>query len=1138
MQVIRFAMQRPVTVMVLMVAIALGSVFAILRMRTDVFPDLNMPIIYVAQAYGGMDSAQMEGLITNYYEYAFLYMNGIDHVETKNIQNIALVKLYFHPGTDMAQAMGEAAIYANRASAYFPPGTVTPFILRLDASSVPVAYLVLSSETRSISQLSDDMLFKVRPVLASLEGASAPQPFGGSLRSIVVNLNPERLRTYRLSPQEVAEALAKGNLITPSGDARLRDKMPIVSVNSLVVNPKDLGNIPIKPGQSIYLRDLGTVEDSSDIPFGWALVNGRRSIYMPINKTAEASTLAVVGELRANLERMRSVLPEDVKLTLEFDQSPYVTGAIGGVVEESALGAFLTGVMVLLFLRDVRSAVVVVLTIPLALMGAVFGLWLAGQTINLMTLGGLSLAVGILVDLATVVIENIHTQMGKTHSIARAAKVGTAETTVPNMLAMLCILAVFLPSFMMEGAARGLFVPLAISVGFAMVTAFVLSVTFVPVLSTWLLRHAHADRAGRVITVRPIHWLIQPFVVAYRVPAKLASEVRFQWRMSYRWVALKFVLLQRRHRILQWLLPIRSLLFTFERFQTRYVQALQGLLSVRWLVVPVYLGIAVLVLGLVGSQVGREIAPQVDSGQFQMRIRAPSGTRLELSEDITRQALEEIKDIIGADNIRISVAYVGVTAPTYTVNAIYLWTGGTDQAVMRIALRRGSGKRVAALKDQLREELPKRLQPWLAEQLVAKYGYSSPQAAARARQLRFSFEPADVVNQVMSFGSPTPVEIVVSGPSLAVNQDFARKIDAGMKRIKSLRDLQYGQVMDYPRVRVEVDRERAGLAGITVAEASSAMIAATSSSRYMVPVFWADPKSGIGYQVQLQVPPQRINSEAEVGMIPIKELGQGAQLLLRNVAKILPGTMPEEYDRLNQMRYVSLTANIEGEDLGRVSASAQGAGRRGRAAARCPRRDSRAGPPDAANVPRPGHRPRIGRGGRVPDAGGLFSVAAAGPGRDQHRAGGRVRRRGGPLCDRHHTQYRIVHGRDHVHRRRRRQCHFAGHVCRAQSPEWPDVAPGRPLGSARTVAADPDDKLCHDRRHGSHGAGDGRGRGANGAVGPGGDRRTGRRHGGDAVNSAQLLRDRARPEPGRLSVDRPGRPGERLFRFAHGSASS
>src|SRR5271155_2900826 len=343
-KILRIALQRPITVMVGVLAIIAGFCFVYgvdtpivslaSRIRRDVFPDLNQPVIYVAQPYGGMDPAQMEGLITNYYEYAFLFMNGIDHVESRNVQNIALVKLYFHEGTNMAQAVAEAAIYANRAKAFFPPGTVTPFIMSLDASMVPVAYVTLSSDTRSIDELADLMLFRIRPKLASLPGTTAPQPFGGSLRSIVVNLNPDRLRAYNLSPEEVAKAVDKGNTITPSGNARVRDQMPIVSVNSIVVNPKDLEKIPIKPGEDLYLRDVGTVHDTTDIPTGWALVNGRKAVYMPILKTADASTLTVATQLKDNMDDMRSVLPRDCKLEMEFDQSPYVTGAVGGVEQQ------------------------------------------------------------------------------------------------------------------------------------------------------------------------------------------------------------------------------------------------------------------------------------------------------------------------------------------------------------------------------------------------------------------------------------------------------------------------------------------------------------------------------------------------------------------------------------------------------------------------------------------------------------------------------------------------------------------------------------------------------------------------------------------------------------------------------------
>jgi multidrug efflux pump subunit AcrB len=533
-----------------------------------------------------------------------------------------------------------------------------------------------------------------------------------------------------------------------------------------------------------------------------------------------------------------------------------------------------------------------------------------------------------LVDEATVVIENIHTQMGKHRAISRAVFIGTAETTVPNLLAMLCILAVFLPSFLMEGAARGLFVPLAVAVGFAMIFAFVLSITFVPVLSVWLLRHSHADIKGRVEhEEEPANWLLR-HVLRLRLARALTVGMSdsallhkvLRWRRESQLIDTfvdRPIHWIRRH--IPWGHHGEAERFTFARLQGHYTVLLRWLLGFRRMLIPVYVVGAVLVLGLVGTQVGREIAPQVDSGQFQLRIRAPSGTRLEFSEEITRQALQIIKDLLGAENVEISVAYVGVTAPTYTVNAIYLWTGGTDQAVMRISLRHGSGLRVAEIKDRLREELPKRLEPWLAQRLVGQ-GYTAHQATARSQQLSFSFEPADVVNQVMSFGSPTPIEVVVSGPNLANNRDYAEKVYSELRQISSLRDLQYGQVMDYPRTRVEVNRERAGFAGVTEAEAATAMIAATSSSRYVLPVFWADPKSGIGYQVQLEVPPAHINSVDEVGMIPVKQVESGGQLLLRDIAKIESGTMPEEYDRLNQMRYVSLTANIQGEDLGRVSA--------------------------------------------------------------------------------------------------------------------------------------------------------------------------------------------------------------------------
>jgi multidrug efflux pump subunit AcrB len=482
MNPIVFALRHPIAVMVAIAGIVVGSAVAGQRMKVDIFPSLNLPVIYVCQPYGGMDPAQMEGLLTNYYEYHFLYISGIHHVESKNIQGLALMKLHFHPGTDMAQAMAETINYVNRSRAFMPPGTVGPFVMRFDTGSVPVGYLVLSSETKTIGEIQDQALFKVRPMFASLPGVSAPPPFGGNARTVVVRVDPDRLRAYNISPEEVIAALTAGNSISPSGNIRVKDLMPIVPANAMVVQPQELGAIPIRPGANVYLRDLGVIEDSTDVPTGYALVNGRRAVYILVTKRAEASTLSVVNEVKANLPKMQAVLPEDIKVSFEFDQSPYVTGAIAGVGMEGLLGAFLTGLMVFLFLHDWRSVIVVVLNIPLALLGAVIALWLTGQSINLMTLGGLALAVGILVDEATVEVENIHSQFEHTPSIARAVRLGNAETAVPRLLAMLCILAVFLPSFFMQGAARALFVPLSLAVGFSMVCSYFLSSTFVPVV--------------------------------------------------------------------------------------------------------------------------------------------------------------------------------------------------------------------------------------------------------------------------------------------------------------------------------------------------------------------------------------------------------------------------------------------------------------------------------------------------------------------------------------------------------------------------------------------------------------------------------------------------------------------------------
>ena len=837
MNPIVFALRRPITIMVAMIGIALGCGLALREMDVDVFPNLDLPVIYVAQPYGGMDPAQMEGLLTNYYEFHFLYITGIHHVESQNVQGLALMKLYFHPGTNMAQAMAETINYVNRSQAFMPPGTVSPFVMRFDTGSVPVGYLVLSSETRSLAEISDLALFRVRPMFASLPGVSAPPPFGGNQRTIVVDVDPERLRSYRLSPDDVVAALSAGNTISPSGNIPIGDKYPTVPLNSIVRDINDLGTIPVKTGAlpAVYLRDLATVRDATDIPVSYALANGRRAIYLLCTKRADASTLSVVKNVKAAIPKMQSVLPDDIHVSFEFDQTPYVTRAIQGLATEGALGALLTGLMVLLFLRDWRSVLVVVLNIPLALMAAIVALWLTRNTINLMTLGGLALAIGILVDEATVEIENIHTQMAHTHEIARAVRLGNAQTSVPRLLAMLCILAVFIPSFFMEGAARALFVPLSLAVGFSMLASYLLSSTFVPVASVWLLRH---------------------------VPQQGAAD------------------------------ESQGVL---DRLRGGYRGALERLVGWRGTVVIGYLAAASLLIVVVGSRLGIEIFPFVDRGEFRLRLRAPDGTRFERTEKYALDVLKTIEEKVGSDKVALTLGYVGSIPSSWPINAVFQWSRGPEEALLRIALKQDSGIRVEQLKEELREELSKRLP-----------------------ELRLSFEPADIVNEVMSFGSPTPVEVAVNGPNLAESRDYLEKVRGELAQVDALRDLQVSQSLDYPTIDVRLDREKAGISGVTTVEVARSLVAATSSSRFVVPNFWPDPKTGIGYLVQVQVPQSIMKSVDELATVPVGQNG-GNQVLLRDVAQVRQATMPGEFDRYNMRRQVSLTANIHGEALGGVA---------------------------------------------------------------------------------------------------------------------------------------------------------------------------------------------------------------------------
>ncbi|HEY4153814.1 MAG TPA: efflux RND transporter permease subunit, partial [Puia sp.] len=445
---VRAALKIPITVLVLFMGLLLFSIAAIRTIPIDIFPRLNLPAIYVIESYGGMSPQQMEGFFSTRMMDQFLYVNGIKNIESKNIQGLTLIKLSFYETTDMAEASAQVALQVNRASKFFPPGALPPQVIRFDASSLPVGQLVFSSKTKTLKEIYDLVATRIRPMFASVAGLSAPPPFGANSRSIVVNVDPEKLRRFNISPDQVVDAIAKNNSMTPAGNLRIDSVMYVTTVNSLEDNVQEFQDIPIVSNGSstVFIHDIATVADASDVTVDYALINGKRSVYIPVVKTAAASTWDVVQQLKSKLPEMKNLLPDDVRISYEFDQSVFVINAVKSLMTEGVLGAILTGLMVLLFLRDWRSSLVVIITIPVAILSSVLFLNLFGQTINIMTLSGLALAVGILVDQATVTIENIHQHLEMGKPKRQAIYEACEEISFPLLLILLCILAVFAPA--------------------------------------------------------------------------------------------------------------------------------------------------------------------------------------------------------------------------------------------------------------------------------------------------------------------------------------------------------------------------------------------------------------------------------------------------------------------------------------------------------------------------------------------------------------------------------------------------------------------------------------------------------------------------------------------------------------------
>ncbi len=865
---VRAALKRPITVLILFIGLLLAAVLAVRKIPIDIFPKLNLPTIYVIESYGGMSPQQMEGFFSTRMQDQFLYVNGIKTIESKNIQGLTLIKLSFYESTDMAEASAQVALQVNRASKFFPPGALPPQVIRFDASSLPVGQLVFSSKTKSLKEIYDLAATRIRPSFAAVAGLSAPPPFGANSRSVVVSVDPEKLRRFNLSPDQVVEAISKNNAMTPSGNLRVDSLMYVTTVNSLEEKVQEFEDIPIVTNGSatVAIHDIATVADAMDVTVDYALINGKRSVYLPVVKTADASTWGVVQDLRSKLPEMQNLLPDDVRVSYEFDQSVFVINAVKSLMTEGVLGAILTGLMVLLFLRDWRSSIVVIITIPVSVLSSVLCLHLFGQTVNIMTLSGLALAIGVLVDQATVTIENIHQHLEMGKNKRQAILDACQEISFPLLLILLCILAVFAPSFVMTGVPKAMFLPLSLSIGFAMIVSFIAAQTLVPVISNWLLKeemfqyhagqpHAHAGLALDNEEVREIN-------------VHTSEEEKQEAHNDF-----------------------------FQRIKLKLASWLRNKMPARKRIVSLYLLLGFTAAGICFYIIGKDLLPKINNGQLQIRIKEPDGTRLEQTERTVKGILNVIDSTVKG-HVSVSSAYVGLIPSSYGSSNLYVFNSGTHEAVLQVNISEEYKIGLDDLKDQLRKNI----------------GKAYP-------EVRLSFEPAELTEKIMAQGASTPIEIRVAGKNFDQIKTVAAELTTRMKALPYLRDVQIAQPLHFPTIRVNIDRARLAEMGLSLTEVARSITDATSSSRFTEKVQWLDQNAAYTYQVQVQIPEYLMNSMEQLRSISLVK-GK-ARPLLSDVADISINEAPGEYDRAGPRRFLTVSANIYKKDLGTATAAVQ-----------------------------------------------------------------------------------------------------------------------------------------------------------------------------------------------------------------------
>jgi multidrug efflux pump subunit AcrB len=852
MWIVNIALRRPLTFIVAAILILLATPFVLLRMPTDIFPEIDIPVVSIIWSYNGLDATDMAQRIVTVSERSLTTtVNDIDHIESSSLAGTGVIKLYLRPGASVPMAVAQAVANVQQTLRVLPPGITAPLVIKYSASSVPIIQLGLSSDTLSEQQLNDLGMNFLRPQLVTIPGTAVPYPYGGKSRVIAVDLDTQALLAKGMTPADVVNAVTAQNLILPSGTAKLGATEYQVDVNGAPEAISELNAIPVstKNGSTTYLSEVAHVRDGFSPQTNVVRQDGRRGVLQPILKNGGSSTLQIVSDLRKMLPLAAASLPKDLRITPLFDQSVFVKSAIAGVIREAVIAAALTAAMILMFLGSWRSTVIIAVSIPLSILSSIIMLSICGQTINLMTLGGLALAVGILVDDATVTIENIERHLHLGTPLEEAILTGAGEIAVPALVSTLCICIVFVPMFFLSGVAKFLFVPLAEAVVFAMMASYLLSRTLVPTLVKFLMANASHG--------------------AVNAESNLFYRVQGQFEAG------------------------------FERLRAGYVAVLQAVLARRSVFVTIFLGACIASCGLFLT-LGRDFFPGVDSGQIRLHMRGPTGMRIEETAKLADEVEGTIRQVIPPGDLNTILDNIGL--PVSGINLAYSNGGtiGNSDAEILIALKEGKHGNTRDYVRTLRTELAK------------KY----PGA-------EFFFQPADMVTQILNFGSPAAIDVQFAGNDPVKLRSIANNLSYQMRKIPGAVDVHVYQLDNNPGIDLRMNRTQIQQVGLNATDVAENMLDSLSGSFQTSPSFWLS-KNGVVYNVAVQSPQYRINTLDDLLRTPVSHAGSGYPTqLLANLVQVKPEIQPAVVTHYNIMPTIDIYADVDGRDLGSVAGQIQ-----------------------------------------------------------------------------------------------------------------------------------------------------------------------------------------------------------------------